>query len=88
MKRMHCGFSELRLESIYESYVLNTLKEHVMSERIRSFIAFDMQNEQVLSRLAAAQKLLTETGADLKFVEPQNIHVTMRFLGDISPRNG
>ena len=56
-----------------------------MSERIRSFIAFDMDNEQVLVRLAAAQKLLRETGADLKFVEPQNIHVTMRFLGDISP---
>jgi len=56
-----------------------------MSERIRSFIAFDMDNEQVFARLAAAQKLLRETGADLKFVEPQNIHVTMRFLGDISP---
>jgi 2'-5' RNA ligase len=56
-----------------------------MSERIRSFIAFDMENEQVLSQLTAAQKLLKETGADLKFVEPKNIHVTMRFLGDISP---
>jgi len=56
-----------------------------MSERIRSFIAFDIENEQVLRRIAAAQKLLMETGADLKFVEPQNIHVTMRFLGDISP---
>jgi 2'-5' RNA ligase len=44
-----------------------------------------MENEQVLSRLAAAQKLLLETGADLKLVEPQNIHVTIRFLGDISP---
>ena len=56
-----------------------------MSERIRSFIAFDMENDQVLSKLAAAQKLLRETGADLKLVDPQNIHVTMRFLGDISP---
>lgn len=55
-----------------------------MSEKIRSFIAFDMENEQVLSRLTAAQKLLQETGADLKFVAPQNIHITMRFLGDIS----
>jgi 2'-5' RNA ligase len=44
-----------------------------------------MENDQVLSRLTAAQKLLRETGSDLKFVEPQNIHVTMRFLGDISP---
>jgi len=56
-----------------------------MSERIRSFIAFDMENEQVLSRLGAAQKLLVETGADLKLVAPQNIHLTTRFLGDISP---
>ncbi len=56
-----------------------------MSEQIRSFIAFDMENEQVLNRLAAAQKLLVETGADLRPVAPQNIHITTRFLGDISP---
>ena len=55
-----------------------------MSEQIRSFIAFDMQNEQVLNRLAAAQKLLVETGSDLRPVAPQNIHITTRFLGDIS----
>jgi 2'-5' RNA ligase len=44
-----------------------------------------MENDQVLSKLADAQKLLRETGADLKLVDPKNIHVTMRFLGDISP---
>jgi 2'-5' RNA ligase len=55
-----------------------------MSERIRSFIAFDMQNESVLNRLSAAQKLLIETGSDLRLVQPQNIHITTRFLGDIS----
>jgi 2'-5' RNA ligase len=56
-----------------------------LSERIRSFIAFDMENPQVLTRMGQAQKLVIETGADVKLVEPQNIHVTMRFLGDISP---
>ena len=56
-----------------------------MSERIRSFIAFDLENEGVQAKLAYAQKLLLETGADLKTVEPQNIHITIRFLGDISP---
>ena len=56
-----------------------------MSEQIRSFIAFDLESEQVLSRLAVAQKLVVETGADLRPVAPQNIHVTIRFLGDISP---
>jgi 2'-5' RNA ligase len=44
-----------------------------------------LENEQVLSRLADAQKLVLETGADLRPVAPQNIHVTIRFLGDISP---
>jgi 2'-5' RNA ligase len=39
----------------------------------------------VLNRLAAAQKLVIETGADLRLVAPQNIHVTIRFLGGISP---
>jgi len=28
--------------------------------------------------------MLIDTGADLKLVKPQNIHVTMRFLGNIS----
>ena len=56
-----------------------------MSEQIRSFIAFDMENPKVLTRISQAQTLVVETGADVKLVEPQNIHVTMRFLGDISP---
>ena len=56
-----------------------------MSEQIRSFIAFDLENEVVLTKLAAVQKLLVETGADLKMVAPQNIHITIRFLGDINP---
>jgi 2'-5' RNA ligase len=56
-----------------------------MSESIRSFIAFDLENDAVLNRIAAAQKLLVQTGADLKLVEPRNIHVTIRFLGNITP---
>jgi 2'-5' RNA ligase len=43
-----------------------------------------MQSDSVLNRLSAVQKLLVETGADLKVVQPQNIHVTVRFLGEIS----
>jgi len=56
-----------------------------MSEMVRSFIAFDIDSESVIKRLMEVQKTLVNTGADLKIVEPQNIHVTMRFLGDISP---
>lgn len=56
-----------------------------MPESIRSFIAFDMENDTVLNRIAAAQKLLVQTDADLKLVEPRNIHITIRFLGNITP---
>ncbi len=55
-----------------------------MAETIRSFIAFDIDNELVLKRLSDIQETLTSTGADLKLVKPQNIHITMRFLGNIS----
>jgi 2'-5' RNA ligase len=60
-------------------------KEQKMSELIRSFLAFDLENEAVRKKLAVAQNLLVQTGADLKLVEPQNIHMTIRFLSDITP---
>jgi 2'-5' RNA ligase len=61
------------------------LREHKMPESIRSFIAFDIESEAVRKGLADIQNLLVQTGADLKLVEPQNIHITVRFLGDITP---
>jgi 2'-5' RNA ligase len=56
-----------------------------MPESIRSFLAFDIESDTVLDRLATAQRQLVQTGADLKLVEPQNIHITVRFLGNITP---
>jgi len=55
-----------------------------MSEMVRSFIAFDINNELVLRRFSEVQNLLVNTGANLKPVKPMNIHITMRFLGNIS----
>ena len=57
-----------------------------MSEPIRSFVAFDMNSESVLKRLTEVQALLARTGADLKVVEPKNIHITVRFLGNVAAR--
>lgn len=56
-----------------------------MAESIRSFIAFDMNSESVLRRIAEVQNVLIKTGADVKLVEPKNIHMTLRFLGNITP---
>jgi 2'-5' RNA ligase len=54
-------------------------------DSIRGFIAFDIESDTVLNRLVTAQKLLVQTCADLKLVAPENIHVTVRFLGNIQP---
>ncbi|MCD6243477.1 RNA 2',3'-cyclic phosphodiesterase [Candidatus Bathyarchaeota archaeon] len=56
-----------------------------MSERLRSFIAFDIEDSEIVMRLTEAQMEIAKTGADLKLVEPKNIHITVRFLGNISP---
>lgn len=56
-----------------------------MPEMIRSFIAFDLNNELVLQHFKEVQGILSKTGADMKLVEPHNIHITIRFLGDIKP---
>lgn len=50
---------------------------------IRSFIAVE-SNEEVRKSLSKVQDDLESTGADLKIVKPENIHLTLRFLGNIS----
>jgi RNA 2',3'-cyclic 3'-phosphodiesterase len=55
-----------------------------MSEFVRAFLAFDIENPEVRKNLAKMQTTSIQTGADLKLVEPENIHVTIRFLGDIT----
>ena len=54
-------------------------------ESIRSFIAFDIEDPQVIREILNVQSMLAETGAHLKLVKPDNIHITVRFLGNISP---
>ncbi|MEM2961378.1 MAG: RNA 2',3'-cyclic phosphodiesterase [Candidatus Bathyarchaeia archaeon] len=54
-------------------------------ELIRSFIAFDIDDEGTLKNLDRVQSMLLDTGADLKIVKPENIHITVRFLGEVSP---
>jgi 2'-5' RNA ligase len=53
-------------------------------ESIRCFLAFDIDSESVLKKITDVQNLLFKTGADLKLVEPRNIHITLRFLGNVS----
>ncbi|MBM3248293.1 MAG: RNA 2',3'-cyclic phosphodiesterase [Candidatus Omnitrophica bacterium] len=53
-----------------------------MSEKIRAFIAIELNNE-VQNSLAKIQNEIKTSGAVVKWVEPKNIHLTLKFLGDI-----
>ncbi|MDD4909864.1 MAG: RNA 2',3'-cyclic phosphodiesterase [Candidatus Omnitrophica bacterium] len=50
-------------------------------ETIRAFIAIELPQE-IKDALEELQHMLKKTGADVKWVEPDNIHLTLKFLGD------
>jgi 2'-5' RNA ligase len=49
----------------------------------RCFVAIDIDNEVVKNALVEAQRTIEASGADVKSVERDNIHITLRFLGEI-----
>ena len=52
---------------------------------LRAFIAVDVEDEAILARIKDLQARLAATDAVLKLVEPGNIHITLWFLGNITP---
>lgn len=49
---------------------------------MRTFIAIELP-EETRDLLAKIQSELKAQGADVKWVEPQNIHLTLKFLGEV-----
>lgn len=49
---------------------------------LRSFIAVEL-DEGLRRRVAAFQAELARVGSDVKWVEVENLHVTLKFLGDV-----
>lgn len=52
-------------------------------EKVRSFIAFDLDETDILTKIRELQKELTQTGARIRDVPLENLHITMSFLGEI-----
>lgn len=50
---------------------------------MRAFLAIDVSSKVVVGRLIDVQKKISLSGADVKHVEPQNLHFTMKFFGEI-----
>ncbi len=53
--------------------------------RLRTFLAIDL-GKPLRDRCAALQETLARTGADVKWVEVENLHVSLFFLGEVGER--
>ena len=53
--------------------------------RIRTFIALDL-GKPIRDKAVALQESLARSGADVKWVEEENLHVTLLFLGEVDDR--
>ncbi|MEZ0290131.1 MAG: RNA 2',3'-cyclic phosphodiesterase [Sulfolobales archaeon] len=55
-----------------------------MNELIRSFIAVEIENHEVRRRIIEFKNMISSiAGSSIKPVEDENIHLTIRFLGEI-----
>lgn len=52
---------------------------------VRSFIAIELTKE-IKDKLNKIQDELEKSNADVKWVEPENIHLTLRFLGNVEEK--
>jgi 2'-5' RNA ligase len=52
---------------------------------MRMFIALDMP-EEVVERIRDVQESLKEAGADLNLTRPENLHITLKFLGEVADK--
>jgi 2'-5' RNA ligase len=56
-----------------------------MAQRLRTFVAVDL-GKPLRDRLVSLQENLAGSGAEVKWVEVENLHVTLLFLGEVDMR--
>ena len=52
-------------------------------EKLRVFIAVDVNDPITLSRIERFKEALSSTGTPMKLVESHNMHITLRFIGEV-----
>ncbi len=57
----------------------------LLSNKIRSFIAVDINDPAIAKKVEDVEKKLMGVQAAVKWIDPKIVHVTLKFLGDISP---
>ncbi|MCK8518275.1 RNA 2',3'-cyclic phosphodiesterase [Methanoculleus sp. 7T] len=51
---------------------------------VRTFVAIDLPDE-IRERVRESQAILAESGGRLAIVDPANLHITLKFLGEVEP---
>ncbi|HUT81473.1 MAG TPA: RNA 2',3'-cyclic phosphodiesterase [Candidatus Bathyarchaeia archaeon] len=51
---------------------------------IRAFFAVELEQKELINQIIKVQKELDLPDTAIKFVAPENLHLTMKFLGDIN----
>jgi 2'-5' RNA ligase len=58
----------------------------LMNGPLRTFIAINLPSGRAREEVLKFQRTVSQIGFDIKLVEPENIHITLRFLGDIQKK--
>ncbi|MHA1410084.1 MAG: RNA 2',3'-cyclic phosphodiesterase [Candidatus Odinarchaeia archaeon] len=53
-------------------------------EKIRAFIAVDIEDSAVINKISQIRNKFNGNWAKIKFVEDENLHLTLKFLGDVN----
>jgi len=56
-----------------------------LRNKIRSFIAIEISDPMIVKKVDDVEKKLMGVQAAVKWVDPEIVHITLKFLGDISP---
>ena len=56
------------------------------AESLRIFIAVDIEDPLIVSRVERVKEAVIATGVPMKPVETENLHITLRFIGEV-PRS-
>ena len=57
-----------------------------MGKRVRTFVALELTGS-IRNRAVRMQGMLASTVTDTKWVEPENLHITLKFLGEVDERD-
>jgi len=59
------------------------MEQQAGEERIRSFIAFEINEPKMLSGIEKLQREIIQSGSKIRTVSTENLHITLSFLGEV-----